>query len=533
MKVDLTGHPFVDVGFAGLCALAGVQNPSALTQQAIQKAIDEAIRLLTSQSAFMKPEKGNAFATGLYSLMFPNSPLPNPSVKDKAQRLRTRLEEYLQAIFQPEPQKQDGWCFACGEPAYFRVGHDRCPMVGYGEWSNFNPEFKPGATICGLCALAVQFLPFAVMRTRPDGGRLWILHVYDVPLMASIAQNYTLRMMDWCIAQNQPLSVYGAWDIQTDDGAILSLLCELQPAQLKHLVENRVPMSAYLFSNDNRIQNQYLTRREVLPEVLVFLSALKYYPESYQQFRNEVLLEPKLGEMVSRAIMNTQPIIRLCLDFESAPPRLRGSWRAHKLYAEEVLLMKSTFLSTVEVVGERIASHEDAKKWIQALRSDYTTVSNALLRLVKEGLMTKDEYYLIGKGEVMTTSQYLLGVIFALQNGESLPEDTQAELAGDRHPLIALVEQVGARIVAESERVKRLVQSLRSARNPDMIRRAFLRAVQEGVVRWNEFIQLCPPDDANTHFLARDYLLAYLFDTARNLLPAEDDTTTEEGGSNG
>ncbi len=533
MKVVLTGHPFVDVGVAGLCALAGVQSLSALSPQAIRQAIDEAIRTLTSQSAFAKPEKGGAFATGLYSQLFPNSPLPNPSVtlNNKAQRLRERLEEYLQAIFQPDPNSQEGWCFACGEPAYFRVGLDRCPMVGYGEWSNFNPEFKPGATICGFCALAVQFLPFSVMRTRPDGGRLWIFHAYDIPLMVSIAQNYTLQEMNLCIAQNRPLNVYGNWQIQTDEGAIVSLLCELPHAQLKNLINQHVPLSAYFFSNDNR--GQYLTRREVPPEVLLFLSALKYHPQSYQQFRQEVLSVPKLGEMVSRAIMNTQPIICLCLDFESDPSRLRGGWRAHKLYAEEVLLMKSTFLRTVEAVGERIATHEDAKKWIQALRSDYTTVSNALLRLVKEGLMTKDEYYLIGKGEVMTTSQYLLGVIFALQNGESLPEDTQAELAGDRHPLIALVEQVGARIVAESERVKRLVQSLRAARNPDMIRRAFLRAVQEGVVRWNEFIQLCPPDDANTHFLARDYLLAYLFDTARNLLPAEDDTTTEEGGSNG
>ncbi len=122
MKVTLTGHPFVDAGVAGLCVLVGVQTPSALTPQTIQKAVNEAVRILTSQSAFMTPPKGSAFATGLYTQMFPNSPLPNPSVKNKAQQLQKRLESYADAIFQPNQLAQDGWCFVCGEPAYFRVG---------------------------------------------------------------------------------------------------------------------------------------------------------------------------------------------------------------------------------------------------------------------------------------------------------------------------------------------------------------------------------------------------------------------------
>ncbi len=385
--------------------------------------------------------------------------------------------------------------------------------------------------MCGFCALAVQFFPFSVLRTRSEGGQLWLLHTYDLSTLMYIAQHYTLNLMNQCIAQNQPMKVFGDWLVQTDEGAILSLLWDMPSHLLSQLTSQHVPISAYFFSNDNR--GQYLVRREVPPEVVGFFSALAYYPAARQRFHDEVLKVPKLGAIVSRAILDASPIIRVCLQLDTEPFSLRGGWQAHKLYAEEVLGMSTTYLQAIEAVGARIAQHEDVKKWVRSLQQDYSEVLNTLLRLVKDGFMTKEEYYLLGKGDVLTTRDYLLGVIFALQNGESLtPSETTNLALSELHPLIPLVEQVGARIVANSEQVKRIVQNLRSARNPDMIRRALLRAVQEGVVHWNEFIQLCPPVDANTHFLARDYLLAYLFDTARSVLP-EEELITEEGGQNG
>ncbi len=385
--------------------------------------------------------------------------------------------------------------------------------------------------MCGFCALAVQFFAFSVLRTRPDGGRHWFLHTYDLSTLMYVTQHYTLNLMNQCIAQNQPMEVFGDWSVQTDEGAILSLLWDMPFQLLSQLTSQQVPMNAFFFSNDMR--RQYLFRREVPPEVVGFFSALAYYPAARQQFHDEVLKVPKLGAIVSRAILDASPIIRVCLQLDAEPFRLRGGWQAHKLYAEEVLGMSTTFLQAVESVGARIAQHEDVKKWIRSLQQDYSEVLNTLLRLVKDGFMIKEEYYLLGKGDVLTTRDYLLGVIFALQNGESLtPSETTNFAPTELHPLIPLVEQVGARIVAQSERVKQTVQNLRSARNPDMIRRALLRTVQEGVVRWREFIQLCPPTDANTHFLARDYLLAYLFDTARSMLP-EEETLMEEGGQHG
>ncbi|MDK2882755.1 MAG: CRISPR-associated protein Cst1 [Bacillota bacterium] len=52
---------------------------------------------------------------------------------------------------------------------------------------NFYPGFACGVRICGLCALAVRFLPIAVMRTGAQ-NRLWFLHTQSLPMAVAIAR---------------------------------------------------------------------------------------------------------------------------------------------------------------------------------------------------------------------------------------------------------------------------------------------------------------------------------------------------------
>jgi len=55
-----------------------------------------------------------------------------------------------------------------------------------------------------------------------------------------------------------------------------------------------------------------------------------------------------------------------------------------------------------------------------------------------------------------------------------------------------------------------------------MIRGAYLNAAQRGAIGWSDFIFLAPLEDVNRLFLLRDYLLAYLFDRARDQIPSEE-----------
>lgn len=65
------------------------------------------------------------------------------------------------------------------------------------------------------------------------------------------------------------------------------------------------------------------------------------------------------------------------------------------------------------------------------------------------------------------------------------------------------------------------VGKLRTARNPVAIRGVYLSAVQRGAMGWLDFVFLSPLEDTSRMFALRDYLLAFLFDKAREEIPEE------------
>lgn len=519
---DFTGNPFVDAGMAGMCAAAGVDAPQRLDLQAVRRAVRVLYQVMLSDSAFVEKQPYKRFATSTMAMMFPNSPLPQnsyPTPEKKREKYRERIETLLSALEEngQDVLGGDGPCFACGQPSAFLVGIDRFPLMSSGAQLNFHPMLTAGHRICAFCALAVQFLPFSVMQTKVEGGRLWFVHSADASLVVTIAQEYGLSHLQALVAAGEPLRFAGRWACSGESGAIVSLLNEFGKTHARLLDRARYPVSVYIFSND--LREQYLRSVAVPHRLIEFFNALLLVsPSSRDRFEREVLRTP-LGSVVAERMLHTQPIVAQCLQDTSM--QLLGGWEFHRLYAQEVLGMNTRYIHTVQEVASRLVGDEAGKKALNALRQAREQETfTVLLDMVRTGWMTRQDLHLLTPpGEPHLAAQardYLLAAAYALQSGDHLDLPPPGEQGAEAvHPLIARIEQVGEVLTEARDEAERFRDALRQAQRPQEIRRAFLRLLVVGHLRWNDFLFFCPPDDTNQHYQSRDYWLAFLYDRLR------------------
>ncbi len=237
-KVRWTGHPFVDAGLAAIAAVAKVGQLEELTQQHLQKAVEELEHVLLSDQALgLGVQK--AFARSAMSQIFPNSELVNPSnwrgrtEEEKAENVRRKFSEALQADLQKailclQNEGGEEICYACGEQrpseSMVIVRKDKMPLLE--GIVNFYPAFAYGVRICGLCALATRFLPMSVLRTGVY-NRLWFLHTHALPVATKISERYGWQHFRTLMALHETLDFFSRWETAGDAGTVLYLLCEL------------------------------------------------------------------------------------------------------------------------------------------------------------------------------------------------------------------------------------------------------------------------------------------------------------------
>ncbi|MGC8784640.1 MAG: hypothetical protein ACP5RN_09685 [Armatimonadota bacterium] len=523
---DFTGNPFVDAGMAGMCAAAEVDGPQHLDMQAVRKAVDTLYHVVLSDSAFVEKPPYKRFATSTMAMIFPNSPLPQASFstpEKKREKYRERIEMLLRLLEQSEHSSSETSCFVCGQPAPLRLGIDWFPLMASTQQMNFHPMLTEGHPVCAFCALCVQFLPLSVLQTKAEGGRLWFVHSPDAGIVVTIAREYGLSQLQALVAAGEPLRFAGNWACPGENGAVVSLLNELGKRHARLLEQTQHPVSAFMFSNDNR--EQFIRRIPVPHRLIEFFNALQLYPESRDRFEKEIL-HAQLGGAVAEQMLHEQPIIATCTRHDGA--QLLGGWEFHRLYAEEVLGMNTKYICTVQEVASRLTADENATKALNALkRAREQDVFGVLLSMVREGWMTRQELHLLAPpGERYLSAQardYLLAAVYALQSGEqfSLLPVTE-EGTGTEHPLVARIEQVGQELVEAMDEAKRLRDSLRQAQRPQEIRRALLRLLVTGHLSWQDFLFFCPPDDVNRHYQSRDYWLAFLYDRLRQEVGEEE-----------
>ena len=552
MKVNWTGHPFVDAGLGALAAIAKVQDLAQLTPAHLDAAAEELKRVLLSDlSLGIGVDK--SFAKGALSQLFPNSELVNPSnwkgttPQQKAQNVKQKYKQAIDLDLQRAKQclqaKGNETCFICGArcsaDAVSVVRKDKVPLlVGI---ANFYPALSPGVTICGLCAFTIRFLPMAVLRTS-GSKRLWFLHTQALQIATQVAYRYGWEHFSQCIAKNKALDFFGEWETSGDAGTLLYLLCELLETfsnQLRSIYLSPLPVTAYLFSNDNR--NSYVQAVPIPNELLRFLAKLQIQSNSaFQRFRCELLkLSKSLSEeqrkprarfvqSVADRMLRAERIIGLCLDSET--PKLLGGWEGHRLYLVEVRNMPEAKLAILERLGIQIAQSADAKRRVEELRrARFNELYGVLLRYVREGWLKHDEFYTLLPPNDHSASNEVRDILLAIAyeweysqtQGQPFPSLAESSpLTPDE--TLQRIQQIGDRICQHLSNLSRWIGQLQTARSSDGIRRAYLTAVRSSAMGFADFVFLAPLGDRQRTWLLRDYLLAFLFEQARNKLPEEE-----------
>ncbi len=551
--VHWTGYPFVDAGLAALAA-GKVKRLEDLTPTDLETAMHELERLLLSDQALGVGVE-RAFARTAVSQIFPNSELVNPSnwrgktAEEKAQSVRQKVQEALQADLRRAQQclqssSGDNVCFSCGErratDTMVTMRKVNVPLLE--GIVNFYPAFAFGVRMCGLCALAVRFLPISVMRTGVY-NRLWFLHTQTLEIGATVSQIYGWRHFNDAIAANEALDFFSAWETAGDAGTVLYLLCELLERfgdQLRTLYQSPRPMTAYLFSNDNR--GGYVQALAVPHELMGFLARLQIQSaRAFRRFWRELLQVPsnltekerkaRVGfvQSIAQKMLNSSPLIGNCLDDKT--PKLWGGWVGHRLYLQEVVGMANTKLAILERLGATIAQSDEAKRFINELRSaQWNELYGVLLSYVRRGWLTHEEFYALlppnNYGAAGEARDVLLAVMYEWQycqeQGEEFQVLTEATTLSPDETLTRL-QQIGGRLIVQLPNLSRWIGRLQTARNPDRIRGAYLNSVQRGAMGFADFVFLAPLGDSQRLRLLRDYLLAFLFDKARETLSAEEE----------
>jgi CRISPR-associated protein Cst1 len=542
----------VDAGLAAIAAVAEVQDLAQLTPKRLEQAAKELKRvLLSDQSLGVGVEK--SFAKGALSQLFPNSELVNPSnwkgktSKQKVISVRQKYQHAIDLDLQRAKACLQGagseLCRICGNrcpaDAALVVRKDKVPLLVGNV--NFYPALSAGLSICGLCAFALRFLPMAVLRTS-GYKRLWFLHTQLPPVATEIARKYGWQHFDQCIARHTGLDFYGDWETFGDAGTVLYLLCDLLSNfshQLRRIYKSPTSTTAYLFSNDNR--SSYVQALPIPNELLMFFAKLQARStSSFERFWHDLLKVPKslskdqlkirtrFVQVVANRMLRTEQIIGACLDPET--PQLLGGWEAHRLYLSEVLRMSQDKLAILERLGIQIAQSSDAKKRINELQSARPNeLYGILLQYVREGWLKHDEFYTLLPPNDYSASSEVRDILLAIAyewefcQSQGKPFPTQAgtiTLTPDE--TLKRIQEVGEQLCQKLPNLSRWIGQLQTARSTDGIRRAYLSAVRSGAMGFAEFIFLAPLGDKQRVWLLRDYLLAFLFERARNELPEEE-----------
>jgi CRISPR-associated protein Cst1 len=555
-RMHWTGHPFVDAGLAALAAKVGVQRLEDLTPEHLKEAVKALERVLLSDQA-LGIGVAKAFAKGAMSQLFPNSELVNPSnwkgktAEEKAESVRRKFREALASELQRAQQclqttGGEEVCFACGErrpkEAMETRRKDKMPLLE--GIVNFYPAFAYGVRICGMCALAVRFLPLSVMRTGAQ-NRLWFLHTQALAVAAAITRTYGWEHFNRLIAANETLDFFSSWETAGAAGTVLYLLCELLEhfgGQVRAIYQSPLPTTAYIFSNDNR--GGFVQALLIPNDLLRFLAKLQLESDSaFQLFWRELLqvsrgLNEKerkarsmLVQTLAQRLLNGDALLGSCLDHDV--PQVHGGWVGHRLYLREVRGMATGKLTILERLGIAIAQSGDAKKHLNELRAaQWNELYDVLLGYVRRSWLKHDEFYSLlppnDYGAAGEVRDVLLAVAYEWQRskeqGREFPAlQEQAKLSSDE--TLSRLQQIGERLVARLPNLSRWVAQLQTARQTERIRGVYLSAVRSGAMGFADFVFLAPLGDKQSLWLLRDYLLAFLFDRAGAELPQEEGST--------
>jgi CRISPR-associated protein Cst1 len=151
-----------------------------------------------------------------------------------------------------------------------------------------------------------------------------------------------------------------------------------------------------------------------------------------------------------------------------------------------------------------------------------------LLSYVRQGWLKHEEFYTLlppsGYEVASEVRDILLAVIYEWQRCQEQGAELQIlteQVALSSDETLLRLQRIGEQLIERLPNLSRWVGRLQTARSPFQIRGGYLSAVERGAISFDDFLFLAPFGDAQRLWLLRDYLLAFLFDRAREALPEE------------
>lgn len=170
-----TGHALVDVGMAGLCALAERESPEELTLADLDKAAD-----------LMEKEYYEEKFKTFLSCVFMNASFVQP--KEGEQKRRAFIAQYLRSHrASPDPSLRGQRCVFSNEPATSSLVRTHLPLFSGEAVMNFRPNGQTNVPAAGPFVVALMFLPLASRRAE---GKLLAVHADDHALTLQFARLY-------------------------------------------------------------------------------------------------------------------------------------------------------------------------------------------------------------------------------------------------------------------------------------------------------------------------------------------------------
>lgn len=518
----------------------------------LKVACRELERIMTSDQA-LGLNLDRAFAKSSLSQVFPNSELVNPSNwKNGPDGVRRKYRDALdqdlkRAIAAVRDQSASlQRCVVCGDlrPAetFSPLRRDRLPLTSGAV--NFYPGLAFGVELCGLCTLALRFLPLSVLRAG-EGGRIWFLHCQELTVSGKIAEQYGWQHFNKQISAGQALDFYGEWRSAGVEGAVVRLLFQLLrqfPNQLRAIYELGIPAIAYVFSNDNR--GGYVDALPIPATLLDFLqSLLLESKQAFQDFEHQLLdLPPDLDKRkadarrgfvqnIAQRMLRAEPLLSQCLvSTGDEGKQLLGGWIGHRLYLLEVYGMAPTTLAILERLGITLAQHDDAKKWLGRLeRARLNELRAILLDMVRAQFLTARELAAVVPPNEPWAAGLARDVVLAVAyewqryqaNGAEFPRLLEMPQYLETDGVIQRLERLAEQLRRGLQNPKAWLADLSTARTVAQIRGVYLRAVRQGALSASDFLFLVPFGEVSRVWQLRDYLLAFLFEQARDELPPD------------
>jgi CRISPR-associated protein Cst1 len=173
--LHFTGHALVDVGIAGLVALADKKAPDDLSLEDLDGA-----------SQWIADHYYSGLLGTYLSCVFMNASFVQPS--EGAEKKQAFLDNYVRAHrAKARPEVEGMRCVFSGEPATSPMVRTHLPLFSGEGVMNFRPDGGSFVPVAGAYVVAILFLPMASRRSE---GSLLCVHADDPMLTLRFARRY-------------------------------------------------------------------------------------------------------------------------------------------------------------------------------------------------------------------------------------------------------------------------------------------------------------------------------------------------------